>query len=138
MTARSASVRFFFISLLFGVILLFLAGLGVLGHEVFEILGMVGDALGTEESAAVLGDQQVVLNTDATEILVGLEFVEIKELLTMSLFPPKVDKMGDEVDTGFVGQYKALFQFATHTQTISAELFKVRTRFVIEPYVDLS
>ena len=47
-------------------------------HKVFEFCGVVGDALATQETASVLGDQHIVLDADATEVLVGLKFVEVR------------------------------------------------------------
>jgi hypothetical protein len=38
---------------------------------------MIRDALLTEETTAILRNQHVILNADASEILVGLEFVEV-------------------------------------------------------------
>ena len=43
-----------------------------LSHKCLHLLGVVGDALGAEESATVGSDEQVVLDTDAAEVLVSL------------------------------------------------------------------
>ena len=40
---------------------------------------MVGDALLAQEAAAVGGDEDVVLDADATKVLVGLQLVEVQE-----------------------------------------------------------
>ena len=49
----------------------------VLGHEGLDVVGIVGDAVLAEEAAAVVGDEDVVLDADATEVLVGLQQVEV-------------------------------------------------------------
>ena len=41
---------------------------------------MVGDALLAQEAATVLGDEDVVLNADTAEVLIGLQLVEVQEL----------------------------------------------------------
>ena len=45
---------------------------------------MVGNAFRTKETAAVLCDEDVVLNADAAKVLVSLKLIEIDELLAMS------------------------------------------------------
>ena len=106
-------------------------------HNIFYLLGMVGDALRTEEAAAVGSDEQVVLNTDASEVLVGVEKVEVEELLAVALRAPEVDEVGDEVDTWLVGDDEALLQPSAHAQAVGAELLKVRTRLLVEAHVNL-
>ena len=53
-------------------------------HEVLDILGMVGDAFLAQEAAAVGGDEDVVLDADATKVLVSLQLVEVQEFGTMA------------------------------------------------------
>ncbi len=60
---------FLFSSFLFSSFFLFFLRLC---HEDFKVLRMVGNALGTEEAAAVGGDEHVVLDAYAPEVLVGL------------------------------------------------------------------
>ena len=68
---------------------------------------MVGDAALAEETAAVLGDEQVVLNADSTEVLVGLQLLVVEELLAMSLGPPLVNEGRNEIDAWLIGNDKA-------------------------------
>ena len=49
---------------------------------------MVGDALLTKEAAAVFGDEDVVFDANAAEVLIGLQQVEVQELGTMSALAP--------------------------------------------------
>ena len=63
---------------------------------------MIRDALLAEETAAVLRYQHVILNADASEVLVGLEFVEVQEFFAVSVGTPLVDELGNEVDARLV------------------------------------
>ena len=91
-----------------------------------------------QEAASVGGDEDVVLDADASEVLVGLELVEVEELGAVSRAPPFVDEGRDEVDAGFVRDDKALLQAASHAQAIGAELFQVWPHLVVEADVGLS
>ena len=53
---------------------------------------MIGDALGAKEAATILRDEDIVLDTDATEVLIGLQLVEVEEFLAMSAGLPVVDE----------------------------------------------
>ena len=75
----------------------------VVSHKCFEFIRVVGDALRAEETATVLRDQDIILDADAAEVLIGLELVEVQELLAMSAGLPVVDEGWNEVDAGLVG-----------------------------------
>ena len=45
---------------------------------------MIRNALLSQESATVLGNQHIVLDTDTAKVLVGLDFVEVQELLAVA------------------------------------------------------
>ena len=64
---------------------------------------MIRNALAAEESATILGDEDVVLNAHAAEVLVSLQLVEVQELLAVSAGLPVVDEGRNEVDAGLVG-----------------------------------
>ena len=53
-------------------------------HILFYILWMVRDAVLAQESATILGDEYIVLDTDTTEVLVGLNLVEVEELCAVT------------------------------------------------------
>ena len=91
-------------------------------EEGFHLVHVVGDAFFAEESAAVLRDEHVVFDADATEILVFLDFVEAEELGIRAFLAPEVNEGGDEVDTGLVGDHVALFQAAGKAQRGRAKL----------------
>ena len=99
---------------------------------------MVGNAFRTKETAAVLCDEDIVLNADTAKVLVSLKLIEIDELLTMSAGLPVVDEGRDEIDTWFVGEDEAFLESATHTETVCAKLFEVRARLLVESDIDLS
>ena len=81
--------------------------------------------------------QQVVFDTYAAEVAVFVYFVEIQEIGVGSLLAPQVYKVGNEIDSRFVGNYKAFFQAASETQGVCAELVG-RTNLIVESYVHLS
>ena len=99
---------------------------------------MVGNAFRTKETAAVLCDEDIVLNADTAKVLVSLKLIEIDELLAMSAGLPIVDEGRDEVDARFVGKHETFFELAAHTQTVRSKLFKIRTCLFVETYIDLS
>ena len=99
---------------------------------------MVRDALGAEEATTVPRDQDIILDTDATEVLIRFQLLEVQELLAMTAGLPVVDKSRYEVDTRFVGHHKTLLQSSTHAQTIGAELLQIRACLLIEAHIDLS
>ena len=74
-------------------------------EEGFHLVHVVGDALFAEESAAVLRDEHVVFDADATEILVFLNFVEAEELCVRAFLAPEVNEGGDEIDARLVGDH---------------------------------
>ena len=53
---------------------------GALRHESLYIIGMVGDDVGAQDAAAGGGDQDVILEADATEVAVLLDFVVVEEV----------------------------------------------------------
>ena len=99
---------------------------------------VIGDALAAHEAATVLCNQQVILNADTAKVLVGLQQVKVEELLAVSFFLPKVDEVGDEVDTWFISYDEAWFQFASHAQAVGTKLFQVGARLLVETYVYLA
>ena len=112
--------------------------MGVLRHELFEFAYVIGDALVTQEAAAVLGNQYVVFNADATKVLVGFQLVEAEKILAVTAGLPLVDEGRDEVDARLVGNHETFFQLTTHAQTVSTKLFQVGACLVVETYIDLA
>lgn len=53
-------------------------------HKLLHIFWVVGDYILAKETTAVGGDEYVVLNAYASEVLVGFEQVEIEEFSTVS------------------------------------------------------
>ena len=77
----------------------------LLCHKLLYILRMIGDAVGAEETATVLGDEHIVLDADTTEVFVGFQQVEVQELCTMSALAPVVDEGRDEIDAPSLTRY---------------------------------
>lgn len=109
----------------------------VLAHELLYVFWMIWNALLAEEAAAVACDENVVLDTDSTEILVCLQLLIVDEILVETLGAPFVDEGRDEIDSRFICYYETFFEAAAHTQAVGTELFQVRTNFLIESYIDL-
>ena len=107
-------------------------------HECFEFGRMIRDALVAKEAATILRNQHVVLDADAAEVLVGLQQVEVQELLAMTLGTSLVDEGMNEIDAGLVSHHKALFQLSAHAQAVGAELLQIGTCLVVETHVNLS
>ena len=57
----------------------------VLAHEILNVFWMIWDTLLAEEAAAVACDENVVLDTDSTEILVCLQLFIVDEVLVETL-----------------------------------------------------
>ena len=88
------------------------AFVGVFGHKGFDLVGVVGNALFAQETATVGGDEHVVFDANAAKVLECFDFVEVQEFSIYAFLAPKVDEVGNEVDTRFVGNYVAHFEFA--------------------------
>jgi hypothetical protein len=73
--------------------------------KLLYLVDVVRNKFVTDKLASVLGDKDVVFDTNATEILVGFEKVIIDEILMQALLAPVVDKSRDEVNTRFVCHY---------------------------------
>ena len=99
---------------------------------------MIGYAFLANEAASVGCYQHIVLYSYAAEVLIGLQKVEVEEILAVSRSPPIVDKGRYEVDSRLVGDDKAFLETTSHAQRIGAELFEVGAHLVVETYVDLS
>ena len=98
---------------------------------------MVRNAVLAEESATILCDEHIVFNTDTSEVLVGLELVEIEELSAMARSLPVVDEGRDKVYARLVGNNEAFLKAASHAQTVGAKLVEAWTCLSVEAYVDL-
>ena len=67
----------------------------------------------TEDAATVVGDEEVVLDADSTEILICLELVEVDEVLVEAFCTPFVDESGDEIYSWLVGDNETGLQGLT-------------------------
>ena len=74
--------------------ILFLVGC----HELLNIFWMIRYAVFAQESATIFGDEYIVLNSDTTEIFIGLNLVEVEEFCTVTGCLPVVDEGRDEVN----------------------------------------
>ena len=78
--------------------------------------------------ARTAGDNQdVVFQTDASEILVFVYGIEIQEIGVHLLCTPFVYQVGDEITTRLIGNDKSFLQAASHTQGSQTELSDGRT-----------
>ena len=68
---------------------------------------MVRYTVGSEESATILGDEYIILDTDASEVFVGLNLIEVEELGTMTWSLPVIDESRNEVNTWLICYYEA-------------------------------
>lgn len=75
--------------------ILFLVGC----HELLNIFWMIRYAVFAQESATIFGDEYIVLNSDTTEIFIGLNLVEVEEFCTVTGCLPVVDEGRDEVNS---------------------------------------
>ena len=109
---------------------------GVAGHLALHVLGGDGKAPGAEQTAALLGDEQVILQTDAAEVVVlFLQQCEIDILGIDALLLPFLNKSGDEVDTGLVRYDVAGLEHLAHTQRTETELCRTLISIVITDVV---
>lgn len=113
--------------------ILFLVGC----HELLNIFWMIRYAVFAQESATIFGDEYIVLNSDTTEIFIGLNLVEVEEFCTVTGCLPVVDEGRDEVNSRLVGYHKTFLQTATHTQAVGTELLQIRAYLFVETNVNL-
>ena len=113
--------------------ILFLVGC----HELLNIFWMIRYAVFAQESATIFGDEYIVLNSDTTEIFIGLNLVEVEEFCTVTGCLPVVDEGRDEVNSRLVGYHETFLQTATHTQAVGTELLQIRAYLFVETNVNL-
>ena len=99
---------------------------------------MIGNHFFTQIAAAIGSYKEVIFETNATKILVGINTIEVQELGTMSLSTPFVYEGRDKIDTRFVGHDIAFLQSAAKAQGIGAELLQIGTHLIIEAHINLS
>ena len=73
-------------------------------------------------AASCVGDQDIILDPDTSEIQVGFDLIVINELFKLLLPFPLVDQGRDEITSGFIGHYKSGFQFTSHPQVGQSKL----------------
>ena len=69
---------------------------------------MIRYALVAKESASFGGDEYVVFKSYSAEVLVCLDFVEVKVFGTVAAGTPAVDEVWNEVDARLVGHHEVL------------------------------
>ena len=106
------------------------------GHILFHVFGVVGYDLLAKHAATIVGYQHIVFQSDAAEVFVSFDEVEVKEVFAVSFGSPIVDKVGNEVYSWFIRNHKALFKAASHAQGRGAELGR-RLYFVVVAHVFL-
>ena len=75
-------------------------------HDSFNLFNGFGNGF-AEYAASGVGNQDVVFDANATEVLPFFEFVEVDEVLVGAFGMPFVNKGGDELAAGFVGDDEA-------------------------------
>ena len=105
-------------------------------HIFLHVIGMIWNALLAEETASVLGDENVVFYTYSAKVLICLEQVEVDEFLAVSACLPVVDEGGNEIYSRFVCHYEILLEAASHAQAIRAKLVRW-LHLVVKTYVFL-
>ena len=101
------------------------------------IVYVVGDSILAQETASLCCDEDVVLQTDASKVLVGLYLIKAEEFCTMSFALPVVDERRDKVDAWFVGNDKSLLQTASHAKTTCSELVEIWSYLIIKANIHL-
>ena len=82
----------------------------ILAHKFFYLCRMVRNAVFAYKPAAVFCNEQVIFNTYAAEIFIGLKKVEINKFLAMTACFPVVYKCGNEVNPRLICYYEAFLQ----------------------------
>ena len=98
---------------------------------------MVWDDLVADCSAAVRGDDDVVLKTYSAEVAVGIESVVVDEVLVHALALPEVDEVRDEVDARLYSHDEAFLHAASAAETVEAKLCGW-LHFLVKTYVVLT
>lgn len=111
--------------------------LGESFEEGFYVFGVVRHEFISKESATVVGDEYIVFDADASEVFELFDFVKVEELCVGAFFAPEVDKVGNEIDAGFVSDNVTGLEFATKAQTCESELRR-RTSYGVITDIDLS
>lgn len=99
---------------------------------------MIWDSLLAQITATVGSNKDVVLNADATKVLISLQKIEVEEFCTMAFAPPLVDESRNKVNARLIGHDKAFLQTTSATEAICSKLVEVRTHLVVEANISLS
>lgn len=102
------------------------------------VVYVVGDSILAQETASLCCDEDVVLQTDASKVLVGLYLIKAEEFCTMSFALPVVYERRDKVDAWLVGHHPTLMQTSSTAKTVGAELIQIRTNLFVKSHIRLS
>ena len=98
--------------------------------KLFQVFWVVWYDVVSYDLVAFGGDEDVVLDADASEVLVGLKEFVVDIVFVERLTSPEVYEMGDEIDAGFYGHDKALLQPPATAQAVETELRRGAYLFV--------
>ena len=90
-----------------------------MGAHVFHFADGLWDG-SAKDAAAIIGDEQVVFDADATEVLVGFQLVVVDEILVLAFGFPDVDEGRDEVDARLIGDHETWLEGLAATQAAEA------------------
>ena len=92
-------------------------------HLAFDIFCRDGKALGTEQTAALFGYENIILETDAAEVVVlFLKKGEIDILGIDAFLLPLLDEGRDKINSGLIGYDVTGLEHLAHTEGAETEL----------------
>ena len=83
--------------------------------EALHIVNMIRNALLTEEATSIGCDKHIVFDTNATEVAIFINLIEIEELCIRAILTPIIDEGGYEVNTRLISYNVAWFQTTSET-----------------------
>ena len=98
-------------------------------YDGFEFINGNGYYLvATYATAAVLGDDEVILDANTSEVVIVNQSVVIDKLTTLALFLPLLDEGRDEVDTRLIAHYYTGAQLPSATIGAAGQLGSARSK----------
>ena len=90
-------------------------------HDVFDVRGEDREAVRAEAAGAVRCHEDVVLETDASEVIVSLQLLIVHEALVCAFPLPLLNQSRNEIKTRLGGHHMTRLEAAGHSEVAQTE-----------------
>ena len=82
----------------------------IFGNIVFYVLQMIGNDVSSQNAGSLIGNEEIVFNTDAAEVTVFLYDIKIEEGGTVVLLTPIVYQGWNKIDARFICDHESFLK----------------------------